>query len=496
MNLGKAQAGVLLSIPLLEEYIRALRRIELIPATVTFQVNVFGANVDAILAVDPPEYRLVADGGTTKARLHLTGPITIAGTQVLQLDTWVLLTPILKPDSDPLNAPGLGFQYDGVVVSPSPPITDQMIDDVFQNPPVSTVLKGINIPVLGPLIDNIGPVLFRQTPPPAAGLWPAALKLMLSTGTDPDSVGVFVAVPSEDPTPTDDQTLFPLLTEYGLVFSRAFMDTALDAQGKAGEGNQGGGIKVTKLKISMGDNDIRIDGKAKKDSATITFKGPVTFQLIRGSTQFAVDASGINVDVNLPWWMDVLQFLLGSPFVSIPTFGIIRVLGDLVLATQGTSLNAIEAEIAGVPSLVQGTVAKSMASGLNILAMGLNDISGVGEIKAASTPDQSRVIKGHVAVFAQVFINKLTERIVDGTWSTKNQRISYLKLQRGRWFDASELAKIAGMELIETPGYHPVKPYVRHNTHTGTPEYVRGHMRDDPDLSKQDNLLERFGPGT
>lgn len=495
MNLGKAQAGVLLSIPLLEEYMRALRRIELIPPTMTFQVNVFGANVDAVLALDPPEYRLAADGGTTKARLHLTGPITIAGKQVLQLDTWVLLTPILKPDPDPLKAPRLGFRYDGVDVSPSPPITDQMIDDEFQNPPMSTVIEGISIPVLGPLINNIGPVLFPQTPPPAAGLWPAASKLMLGTGNDLDSVGVFVALPGEDPTPTDDQSLFPSLTEYGLVLSRTFMDTTLDAQAKADEGDQGGGIEVTKLKISMGDNDIRIDGKAKKDSATVTFKGPVNFQLIRGSTQFAVDASGINVDVDLPWWADVLRFVLGSPFVTIPTFGIVRILGDLVLATQGTSLNAIEAEIAGVPSLVQGTVAGSMASGLEVLALGLNAISGVGEIEAASTPDQSRVIKGHVAVFAQVFLNKLTERIVDGTWSTRNQRISYLKLQGGRWFDASELARIAGMELIETPGYHSVKPYVRH-ADTTTPEYVQGHMRDNPDLSKQDNLLERFGPGT
>jgi hypothetical protein len=148
----------------------------------------------------------------------------------------------------------------------------------------------------------------------------------------------------------------------------------------------------------------------------------------------------------------------------------------------------VQGDINSAPSIVRGGIARSFTGALDQLAQSLSNLGPLDTLQPVSTPESSIVEDGNLAVFAQVFINPFTASITSGRHSRSADRIFELGLDNGRLFEASELARIVGLGMITTPGYHAVAPYIRDD---GTA--VRGYMRDNPDISVDDNLLVRFG---
>jgi hypothetical protein len=408
----------------------------------------------------------------------------------LPLDTWVKLNPQLQPaPNQPIDAPVVVFRYGGVDVSPAPPLTDAMIDEMFTSGPVANIFGNLSIPLFDSLIEGVGDVLFPENvdPPPASGLWSAALALMPAAANQDataDALGLFIDLPDGDATPGDTLSFLPSLTEFGIAYSHGFLDVEFEEQDMTGQTING--ALVTEFSLVMGDTEILIDGKALKDLAEIHFSGPITIQLIRGTTQFLADTSAIDVDVELPWWADLFLFMAGpGGFLSL---GLIPIFGGMIFeAVKGKSVSDAQAEIDAAPAIVRGSIAGSFARGVASLAQALSNLGPLGALQPASTPESSLVEDGNIAVFAQVFVNPITENITDGTFSRRANRLLELQLESGRWFTTSELARIVDLDLIITPGYRAVGPHVRN----GSP--VRGYMQDEPDLAKEDNLLERFG---
>ncbi len=488
MDFGSAKAGLVLSISLLEEFLLGLQRIGVIPAT--FEVTHDGN--DFTVAVGPFEYELVQPAGNAPyTRLRIVGSITSAALPVaVPLDTWVRLTPVIRPAANqPVSASVLAFEYDGVDVPPAPPLTEDMIDGLFASGPVANTLNNLTIGVLDSLISGISPLLFPDAanPAPAAGLWAASVTLMPAAEGQSDhidSLGLFVDLPGGNSEPVDTTSFLPQLTEFGIAYSRDLLDTALLQFDQTGE--TVGDATIDSFSLTMGDDAILIDGEASQDIADISFEGPIRIALIRGTSDFAIDTSGIDVDVDLPWWADVLLFLAGDG--GFLTLGLVPLFGTIYLSTQGTSLGEIESGISSAPSLVRGAIAESFAGALGQLAQSLSNLGPLANLQPASTPESSTIEDGNLALFAQVFVNPFTASISSGRHSSATDRIFELGLDNGRLFEASELARIVGLGMITTPGYHAVAPYVRSD---GTA--VRGYMRDNPDLDPDDNLLTRFG---
>lgn len=488
MNLGNAIVGTILGIHLLEEFFRGLQRIGTIPPTFSGTSN--GTNFT--IEIEPLKFEMAKpEVGPPYTRLHLTGNVTLEAPFLeLPLDTWVRMKPELEPaPNQPIDAPVLVFRYDGVDVSPTPPLTDAMIDDVFSSGPVSLIFDSISIPVLDPIIDGARASLFPEDTDPLhePGLWAAALTLMPAAANQSatvDALGLFVDLPGGDGTPGDITSFLPNLTEFGIVYARDFLDRKFEKLNL--EGQTINGAKVTEFTLAMEDTEIHIEGKAKKDVAVIEFSGPITIQLIRGETRFLVDTSAIDVDVILPWWLDLLFFLAGpGGFLS---GGLIPVFGGLIFeGVKGKSVSDTLAEIDAAPSNLRGSIAGTFANGIVSLAQALSNLGSLGTLQPALTPESSLVEDGNIAVFAQVFVNPVTETITDGTYSRRANRLLELQIVSGRWFTTSELARIVDLGLVTTPGYRAVGPHIR----DGSP--VRGYMQDEPDASKDDNLLVRFG---
>ena len=488
MNLGNAKIGTVLGIHLVEEFFHGLQRVGTIPETFAGVNN--GTNFTA--TIQPLEFEMAKpDGELPYTRLHLVGTVTLDAPAItLPLDTWVRLNPELEPaPNQPVDAPVLVFRYGGVDVPPAPPLTVAMIDELFTAGPVANIFENISIPLLDSLIEGAADVLFPDddNPSPSLGLWVADLALMPAEATQDvtvDALGIFVDLPDGDATPGDTLSFLPRLTEFGIVYSRDFLDVEFEKQDMTGQLING--ATVTEFSLVMGNNEILIDGRATKDVADIHFSGPITIQLMRGTTQFLADTSDIDVDVDLPWWADIFFFLAGAGgFLSV---GLIPIFGGMIFEElKGKSVSETQAEIDAAPSLVRGSIARSFAAGITSLAQSLSNLGPLGGLQPASTPETSLVEDGNIAVFAQVFVNPITENITDGTFSHRANRLLELQLESGRWFTTSELARIVDLDLIVTPGYRAVGPHMR----DGSP--VRGYMQDEPDLSKDDNLLVRFG---
>ena len=484
MDIGNAKLGALLSAKLVTEYFRGLQRIGTIPASISTTSN----GQTFFVSIDPLEFELAMPAaGEPYGRLRITGSVTTgAPPLILPLDTWVTMTPVLLPNlNQPMNAAVLAFRYDGVDEPPAAPLSGDMVDQIFSSGPVATIFANVSLAILEPLIEAAGVVLFPATVVPPAGTWASALALMPADDADnTDSLGIFIDFRGGDANPADTKSILPNLTEFGIIYSRTFLDVSLAALNMVGQFING--AEITEFSLSMGNAEIFINGAATKDIADINFSGPITAQLLRGTNVFLVDATAIDVDVDLPWWADVFFFLAGTGgFLSL---GLVPFFGGMVFeAYKDKSVSDAQAEIDAAPGIIQSSVSGTFARSISNLAQALSNLGSLGVLQPAITTESSLVEGGNIAVFAQVFVNPVTLEIVDGTFSRSANRLLELQLDGGRWFTTSELARIVGLGLITTPGYRAVIPHFRDN------QPVRGYMQDEPDLSKADNLLTRFG---
>jgi hypothetical protein len=229
---------------------------------------------------------------------------------------------------------------------------------------------------------------------------------------------------------------------------------------------------------------IDVSGQAQKDSADISFAGPIRISLIRGTTQFAGDASDVDVDVDLPWWADLLRFFT-SPIGGLLSFGLLTIIGELAFAAGGTSSAEVEAGIGAAPNAVRGALTGTLTASLSALATGLTIQTGIGNVQPESTPDRSLTEDGHLAVFAQVFILRRTGTIVDAVYSKALRRFREYEIEGGRWFRSTELTRLVKLGIIDTPRYNAVSR-LRNGQETG-------YMRADADSTAANNLAEQFG---
>ena len=360
-----------------------------------------------------------------------------------------------------------------------------MIDSAFTQGPLAEALAGFEIDLFTQMVDALDAILFADGTPPDRADWDTAIRLLSGSGDSLDAVSIQVALPGESADSGAETSCLPSLTEFGIVYSRRLLDNALAAGAAAAVGTETEGATITRLSLSMGDDAINVDGRAEKDSAVITFQGPVRLRLVRGTTRFAADSREVSVDVDLPWWQDLLLFLTG-PVGGILTLGLGPLLVGIGFAAFGTSLAEIEFELAGAPRQIRGAISTTLVTGLAQLAAGLAFNTPLGGLQPQSTPDHSLTEDGHIGVFAQVFILQVTAHIVEAVHSRLRDRFVEYTLQGGRRLRSTELARLVIAQAIVTPGSHAV---VR-----GSGDSQRMYMRSNPDNSTENNLDTRFEP--
>jgi hypothetical protein len=492
MNIGDAQVAAMLAIGVFDEFFKALYAAGVIPAFSQQEVDTPIGRRHVTVLLQPPIFELGDPATNPRSLLHLLGQVELrrvgvsggAPDATFPLDSWVHMDITLqqRPDDTPVGC----IVYRGVDRPPAPPLTAEMIDDFFTSEEIQDILDDLRLELVLPIVESLEANLLpeNEEPPPRSS-WSADLRLLRAADSRwADALLVQVGLPGDDAGGGQDHSPLPHLTEFGIIYSRRLLNTALGVQAAEMESSETDGATITRLSLSMADTALLVDGQAERDNVVVTFTGPVRMSLIRGTHQFAVDSSDVDVDVDLPWWADLLLFLAG-PVGGFFTFGLAPLIGSIVLATQGTSLGKLHRQLAAVPSLVRGSIGGALADGLAALAEGLRFETTVGETEPDSTPGHSRVENGHIAVFAQVFINPLTAAIVDGSYSRGLRRFVEFQIEGGRRLSAPELARLVKRGHIITPGYHAVE--VRRSE-----DQVLRYMRANPDQDHSNNLLRLF----
>jgi hypothetical protein len=490
MDIGQAQIAALVSIAVFDEFFKAMYRTGVIPAVTTSDQDTPLGPRNVTVRLEPPEFFLSEPSEGPRTLLRLSGAVELRAAGVTDgptdftsdFTTTVRLNINLEPR--PGQPPMGRLMYAGVHESPAFPLTDQMVTEFFTSPEVETILDGVELDLFTPIIDSLEANLFPDDPPPPRDAWRATYRLLHgATDSHVDSMSIQVALPGQDPGGGDDHSQLPALTEFGIIYSRQLLNTILEAQAEAQIGTEVDEAKITSLSLTMKGKAMHIDGRAERNGGAVTFAGPIRLHLIRGTTQFAVDADEVEVDVKLPWWLSVLMFLSGPG--GLLTFGLSWLVGHAIFASQGTSWREVQADLDAAPGRVQSAISAVLEEGLSALAEGLSFSTSMGAVVPQGTPDHSLVQNGHIAVFAQLFMNPMRSAISDGYYQRRGRRLGELQLENGRWFAAAELARLVKVGLITTPGYHAVEQTLANGR-------ARRYMRANPDDRLSNNLLKRF----
>jgi hypothetical protein len=486
MNIGDTQIGIVFAVRFYDEFFKGLHRQGIFPAQFTSTVATPVGELLATTLLNPPAFELISDATQSYTRLSLNGTVELrADPEAEPLATYPLQTSVflsLQLRAVDGAAPVLHFVYGGVDQPPDPPLTAAMVNDAFTTDPIATLLNEFELDIITPVIEALTDLRFAEGNAPPADTWDTALRLLPETGSNWDAVCVYVALPETLQDLGDEFSFLPRLNEFGVIYDRTLMNFVLSAAASEQEGTEIEGATITQMSLSMGDNSLLVDGRAERDGGVVTFSGPIDMALIRGTDVFAVDTSGVDVDVDLPWYLDVLMFFTG-PVGGILTLGLGPLIGEAILASKDTSSGEVHASLASVPGLVRGGIARTLASELDVLTEALHVEGEFGELAIMSSNDQSLIRGGSIGVFAQVLVNPISDLIIDGVYSNELRRFAEFRLAGGRQFSSPELSRFVDAEMITTPGYHAV--------HRVAGEELR-FMRADPDDALANNLLERF----
>ena len=474
MDIGNAKIAVYIGIQVFREFFDELYTKEILPHSISFDKDSISKTVTVLL--DQPSLVVQNNNNDIYPRLELRGQIELrplGETEgepeiTLPLSVNVRLDFNLKDKTG--EAPVLNLAYGGVDGTPGFPVTESDVDDLFNTPEMSGLLDSVEIDVLGPLIEGLSAIFFEEDDAPEPDKWPTQLRIcMPSDEQNMEALGIFVALPGEEADPGQIPSWLAANTGFGIIYSRDFLDFVLEKGANEQVGEKVSGAKIKSLSMKMLDEVISVNGEAEKDDADITFDGPISVSLIRGTTHLNFDTRDIDVDVDLPWYADILPWVAGILFF-IPILNI----ADIWLIPLAWD---IEKDVAAAPGQVRGGLASSLASGMEQLSKGLKIEAGFDEVTVDSTPDHSNVVNGHMGLYSQVFVSTMVSTISDGEYSKYYRRFVEFTLANGRQFKASELARLVKNGKIETPNFHDVGGK---------------YMRADPDENKGNNLLEMF----
>jgi len=473
MDIGNAKVGVLIGINVFREFFNELYQHEAFPNKITFNKG----NLHITVVLDQPQLSIVGPANTLYPRLSITGDLELRtmnepegpplSTSPLNINVKLAFQMRAKPAA----APVLTIAYDGIDGDPSAPVTAGDVDTLFQQPSVADVLNSVEINILGPLTKGLGDIFFGEVnaTAPAPNEWSVAVRILSGMRTAELCLGVFVALPGDNPDPGPIDSPMQTLTGLCVVYSRDFLDFVLNEASQARIGESENGAKITRMSMHMLDEAIQVSGRLEKDNAKINLNGPVELGLIRGTTRFATGTRGVSVDVDLPWYAEMLPWLSKILFF-IPVFNLANIwLTPLVWD--------LEDDVEAAPQMIRRGLAGALGSSLEELAEGLRVEQGIGSVTMGGTPSHSLVKNGHLMLFAQTFVSTLTSPIVKAGYSHLFRHFVQYTLKDGRKFRATELARLVKQGKIITPGFHDVKGR---------------YMRADPDNEIGNNLLERF----
>ncbi|MEA3336836.1 MAG: hypothetical protein U9R25_13060 [Chloroflexota bacterium] len=495
MNLGQVQIAIGLDPRLFDGIIRFLYRNGTIPPSFAAAAG----SIDVELA--EPRIEIRDPDTNPRIGLHLQGSFSASGGADTPFDAWVRLRPVTR--SEPGKAPVAALEVDAAE-DLSPPIIapffDQITDELLTG-----FLAELEIPLFDGLIGALEIANFGATPPPR-DQWATAFRLGESSQIDRVHVGfppgqpdqphvnsvdsqetepalvATLALPSENPDIPGNPSIVPAITGMQILISRTALDTLLAASAQAKIGTDIEGATIQSLTMQMHDLGIDIHGNAEKSGADINWDGvlllffrkffvSVRTGAVRSYGGFVdIFASGIDVDVDLPWYVTLLRVL----FFFLGPIG--WLLDSLVLEPQ---LDGVDE----APDLVQDAFSSDVQDAFEAMLENVGGLADSDEAPMMLFGHDAWILNGHYAYTFIALAGYNRAQIVSVEHDSftipgaRGKSVGFLNLDTGHRLSAGEAGRLLKSGILEIPGHHGVQaPYGY-------------YVRSNPTPSGDDNLV-------
>jgi hypothetical protein len=484
VNLGNADAGVGISFSVITDFFHELTRLGRLPNRLEFDRDIEGQPSHIIVLFDPFEFAMVSQGSDSPySILRILGTIEIrpasdptAPPLIVNLAAAAKLSVILVA-ADPVAE--IGFRYDGVDGTPTPPEIATDIDNFMSSAEVQGILTNTRLPIAASLVEGLNNTrFFDPNTRPDASQWNVELTLTPAASDSVDAFVISASPPGVAATLAITESFVAPLTGLAIAYNRNFLDMLLALGAAAKVGQEIDGARVTSLSMAMADNGIQINGHVVRDIDTpvidlapdvdIDFNGVAIPQLIRGTTGMTMNTSGIVVDVDdsdeifygaLKWVITI-----GASALLFTGVGSLSALGILLWITLVQKVWNSGVALDNAPNVLRDSLGTGLGAQLSLLAESLDDATPAGELNVNGTPDSALVVSGNMVLFAQVIITAMMSRMRSAEYSHKLRRFVIYELDDRRKFRAQELARLMKKGTISVSGFHHVNgTYVRSN---------------------------------
>lgn len=472
MNIGTTQFATGVAIKVFDEFLKELQlKKSLNHLLIEKPFHIIEGNDDFVVTghavgeMEPPVFAFhQKPNGQQYTRLDIAGTISLWVSSptaespplfTFNVSASLLVSIVLKPR--PGQAPLIGLRYDGIE-SYTGPINQEQLEELIVDQNLLTVIDSMNLDLVTPLIEGIETIYGPQPDGTVFShdVYPVGLKLMKGNDEHVDAFGVLVDIPINDGMPDIVDSFVPNGCEIMFYTSPQIMDVLL-SRGRQTLSDYLAGYKehisVKRLSITAQSNFIYLDGKIEDSylgAAEGTIKGPVYFQLFPGSKNIYLNFHEVEIEIDLPWWADVIVFFAGES-------------------------DTVE----GIPDMAQQKIIEITNNMMRNLASSL-DLEGldVEGVPVVVYPDRLKLDNGALSLYLQILISPITEKLERADYGKLRRKFMIFNLESGRRFATKDLAKFMRQGLVTVPHFHEVGE-----------EYIRAN----PDEDKGNNLFEQWG---
>lgn len=486
MNLSQVKIAVGINTDLVKGIITSLYVKGTIPSKFEFGNIQIDINEPIVEVKDPTD--------NPRLGLRVNGKFKNGDLDPVNFEIWLKLQPFVRTISG--QSPVAALSATEVEEATPPDIGDLIA--TFAMGPVNEILQQMDIPIFDSLISGLENAAFAENPP-SRSTWNTDFYLgkvseieYIMVGFPPGQPGspnvkssemlpttpaliATVALPGHSAQIPENPSIVPNGTGIQIIISREAMDMVLDLNASSKIGESIEGATINSMKMKMHDLGIEIKGSAEKSGATIDWEGILLlffrkFYHVNGSIRWHegfvdVFTSGIDVDVNIPWYVKLLRAFLF-------TLGPIGWILDTTLVAPKLE----EADQA--PDLVKAAFREEVASALSSMIGNVAGISDDEEIPFMEFSQNSWVLNGHythsILAFAGLNRDEISDIQHDSfqVEGAHGKSVGFIELESGYELHPQELGRLLKSGIVEIPNAHGVEAdygfYVRANPNDDT----------------------------
>lgn len=475
MDIGNAKLAFGLSIKLFDDILKGLHSQNVFPQQVEVEeeiniVDKLKATIFLTVDIDQPDFYLeIEDAVEPELRFKISGKVTpkisFAGETSPDLFTIDFEAEVrlgIKLKNRINQAPVIVLDYGGAIFA-SDPFETKFIDSLFDTDEVKNTLNLLEFDVITPIIEGLGNIYYFGTPAnlrPSVDQYPVSLQLQIPGSKTRSAIVLFIGTPG---TSLNTQHLYTSIVPRYSEFMMHAGSEIVEHMKEKGKSKIEEFIKdfssvvLSNYILTVENNQVDINAQITETEtgAYATIDGYFHFRHVPGMEKMFMDGSKVNIDVELPWWLDVIAFFM--PPIE----------------------DAIRFAKQEVPDIMQETITDLVNNFMNKLDESIQleglDIEG---LPVEVYPQEIKLDNNSITANIQILTWPITEELLNASYGTLQDRFIYFELESGRKYFVEDLAKFMYKGLVNIPGYHQVD---------------LKYLRANPDGRETNNLEYRFG---